>query len=137
MAQDSLKLPAPPAEEKSFGGRVFCHSAHTHGPQRGARTTFSGGEARAPKPGAKTPTENKQSRKTKETERPHVGSPRAKPNQETRKTGEPEFRVTAEGKEPPNSLETLLNLVEEEHREVEERHHEHAIPKRAKRNNRK
>ena len=118
----------PPAE-KWWQGIL---PLRTHTPLKEGRESLFRGENTRPKPG-EDPNRKQTEQENKRTERPHVGSPRAKPNQETRKTGEPEFRVTAKGKDP----ETLLNLVEKEHREVEERHHEHAIPTRAKRNTRK
>ena len=115
-----------------FCGRVFCHSAHTRRSKRGEGLFFRG-ETRAPKPGEDHNRKQTEQENTKKQKGPTLGLRGQNPNQETRKTGlgSPPRAKT------PNSPETLLNLVDKEHREVEERQDEQAIPKRAKRNDRK
>ena len=130
----------PPVDEEKIGGRVFCHSAHTHAPLRGARflfspagrTTFSGGENHAPQNRAKTPTENKRSKGTQKKQKgPRLGHRGQNPKQETRTTGKPGFgspRATT-----PTSAKNDLDLVDERGREGKEAEEEQAIPNRANR----
>ena len=52
LAKVPSMLPAPPAAtEKGFGGRVFCHSAHTRPSMRGENHFFGGRKTTRPKTG--------------------------------------------------------------------------------------
>ena len=120
----------PPAFPVVTGYSV---TPHTHTPQRGARTTFSGGEkeTRAPKPGEDPNRKQTEQGSPKETERPQVGSPRAKPQTRNKNNGEARFRVS-EGNNP-KQRKIDLDLVDERGREGKEAEEEQAIPNRANR----
>ena len=88
--------------KKVDGGRVICHSAHTRPSVRGEKSLFRG-EEEAPERRTKTPTENKRSKNPKGTERPHVGSPRAKPQPRNTKNGKPSLGSPPRAKNPKQS----------------------------------
>ena len=88
--------------KKVDGGRVICHSAHTRPSVRGEKFLFRG-EEEAPERRTKTPTENKRSKNPKGTERPHVGSPRAKPQPRNTKNGKPSLGSPPRAKNPKQS----------------------------------
>ena len=101
------QMDGPPVDEEKIGGRVFCHSAHTRPSTRGEVSLFScrknhffgGRKPRAPKPGEDPNRKQTEQGNPKETERPQVGSPRAKPQTRNKNNGEARFRVS-EGNNP-------------------------------------
>ena len=104
----------------------------THTPlNEGREPLFRGEKPRAPKPGEDPNRKQTEQGSPKETERPQVGSPRAKPQTRNKNNGEARFRVS-EGNNP-NQRKNDLDLVDERGREGKEAEEEQAIPNRANR----
>ena len=113
----------------------YSATPHTHTPLKEGRVPLFRGEkkekTRAPKPGEDPNRKQTEQGSPKETERPQVGSPRAKPQTSNKNNGEARFRVS-EGNNP-KQRKNDLDLVDERGREGKEAEEEQAIPNRANR----